>query len=95
MEETLSDILFQKDTGVHEVQFPERGEAYFANKKQPRIVRMKEVIHRTGLSRSTIYLRMKSSEFPRSFTLGSDYAMGWLESDIDAWIEKTAQGAKG
>lgn len=69
-------------------------EEYFAGKKQPRIVRMKEVIQRTGLSRSTLYLRMKSGDFPQSFSLGTPNAIGWLESDIDGWIEKIAQGVR-
>lgn len=52
-----------------------------------RILRMKEVISRTGLSRGGIYARMSRDEFPASLALGGR-AVGWLESDIDAWINE-------
>jgi len=50
------------------------------------ILRLPNVINRTGLSRSSIYLRMASNEFPASISLGGR-AVGWLESDINQWIE--------
>ena len=50
-----------------------------------RILRMREVIQRIGLSRSTIYKLMGNHEFPRPLKLGSQ-AIGWRDSDIEAWI---------
>lgn len=56
------------------------------------ILRLPQVIKQTGLSRSSIYLRMANKEFPKSVSLGSR-AVGWLEKDIDEWIiEKIEQG---
>lgn len=52
-----------------------------------KILRLPDVIARTGLSRSTIYLRISERQFPRSITLGPR-AVGWLEADIDAWLEE-------
>jgi prophage regulatory protein len=53
---------------------------------RPRVVlRLKQVVARTGLSRSTIYVRMQAGEFPAPIALGVR-AVGWLESDIEAWI---------
>ena len=49
------------------------------------VLRLPTVKERTGLSRSTIYLRMANNEFPRHISLGGR-AVGWLESDIDEWI---------
>lgn len=51
-----------------------------------KIIRLKEVIAITGLSRSTIYERMSMEEFPHSVNLGGS-AVGWLESEVHAWIE--------
>ncbi|WP_244544918.1 AlpA family transcriptional regulator [Collimonas sp. OK607] len=51
-----------------------------------RILRMAELKVQIGLSRSTIYEFIKSGNFPRSVSLGSR-AVGWLSSDIDAWVE--------
>ena len=51
------------------------------------ILRLPAVIKRTGLSRSSIYLRIKKGEFPASISLGAR-AVGWIEEDIDSWLEK-------
>ena len=49
------------------------------------ILRLPEVKQRTGLSRSSIYLRITNNEFPSSISLGGR-SVGWLEKDIDKWI---------
>jgi len=49
------------------------------------VLRLPEVKKRTGLSRSSIYLRITNNEFPASISLGGR-AVGWLEQDIDEWI---------
>jgi prophage regulatory protein len=51
-----------------------------------KIIRLPEVKDQTGLSRSSIYLRMSKGKFPQSISLG-DRAIGWLEEDINQWIE--------
>ena len=51
------------------------------------ILRLPEVKARTGLSRSTIYLRVAEGKFPPPINLG-ERSVGWLESEIDAWIAK-------
>lgn len=51
------------------------------------ILRRREVEARCGLSRSTIYLRIARGAFPKPICLG-DRAVGWLESEIDAWLEQ-------
>jgi prophage regulatory protein len=50
-----------------------------------RILRLPEVISRVGLRRASIYQRMMRSDFPKQITLGPR-AVGWLESEIDAWL---------
>jgi len=49
------------------------------------ILRLPAVKIRTGLSRSSIYLRVAEGKFPSSISLG-DRAVGWLESEIEDWI---------
>jgi prophage regulatory protein len=49
------------------------------------ILRRRDVMLRTGLSRSTIYKYMALGEFPKPVRLGSK-AVGWRDSDIEAWI---------
>jgi prophage regulatory protein len=50
------------------------------------ILRLVHVKARTGLSRSTIYLRIKDGSFPTPIALGPR-SVGWLEADVEAWIE--------
>ena len=61
----------------------------------PTILRRKQVEARTGLSRSTIYLRIARGEFPAPVSLGIR-AVGWDSSAIDRWIaDRIAQSRKG
>ncbi|MEH3116677.1 MAG: AlpA family phage regulatory protein [Methylorubrum populi] len=58
--------------------------------RQPeRIIRRKTVEARTGLSRSTIYRKMKEGTFPAKLKISSNGA-GWHESDIDRWVADPA-----
>ena len=56
------------------------------------ILRRKQVEARCGIARSTIYdkIRPKSKSydpsFPKPIDLG-EMAVGWLEHEIDAWIQ--------
>ena len=50
-----------------------------------RLIRLAEVVSRTGLSRSTIYTRMKQSRFPRSRSLGGSI-VAWSEREVDDWV---------
>ncbi len=51
------------------------------------ILRLPEVQKRTGLSRSSVYLRIAEGTFPKQISLGGR-AVGWVESEIDAWLEQ-------
>lgn len=51
------------------------------------ILRLSTVKNRTGLSRSTIYLRMQQGTFPKQISLGGR-AIGWVEEEIEAWVSK-------
>ena len=52
---------------------------------QVRFLRLPEVLARTGLSRSTIYVRLDQGRFPRPVSLGAR-AVGWIEAEVDEWI---------
>lgn len=51
-----------------------------------RMLRIREVIDRTGLSRTTIWRRERSGRFPRRRDLGGGL-VGWAEDEIDHWLE--------
>lgn len=51
------------------------------------ILRLKQVLSRTGLSRSTIYGLIKDGKFPAQILLSSDgRAVGWIEQEIDDYL---------
>ena len=55
-----------------------------------KILRLPQLMSKTGLARSTIYLLLKQGAMPKSINLGQR-SVGWLESDIDAWIDSKIQ----
>jgi len=54
-------------------------------RESDRILRMPEVLERTGLSRSTIYRKMHEGTFPRQIEI-SKHCCGWRESSLSLWI---------
>lgn len=50
-----------------------------------KILRLPEVIERTGYGRSAIYEKMKIGAFPQARKLGPR-AVGWDSHEVDAWI---------
>lgn len=50
-----------------------------------RFIRLKEVINKVGLSRSSIYRRIANDGFPKPILLGGR-ACGWIESEVDEWL---------
>jgi prophage regulatory protein len=63
------------------------------SRRTNKINRLPAVEYKSGLSRSSIYLRMSKGLFPQSISLGGR-AVGWLESDIDEWIEQCIAASK-
>lgn len=59
-----------------------------------KILRLPDTKAATGLSRSTIYLRMANGEFPKSVSLGGR-AVGWFEEDIQNWLEQKRKESQG
>ncbi|MGZ9097763.1 MAG: helix-turn-helix transcriptional regulator [Micavibrio sp.] len=51
-----------------------------------RILRLRDVIEVTGLSRSTIYLYISTNRFPAPINLGGR-RIGWPDTLIKQWID--------
>jgi prophage regulatory protein len=51
-----------------------------------RILRLSEVQARVGLKHTALYDKINSGLFPRPLALGTN-AIGFLESEVNAWIE--------
>jgi prophage regulatory protein len=59
-----------------------------------RIVRLKTVLARTGLSRSTLYRKISEGSFPKQIPI-SAHGAGWRESAINSWIADPAGYRQG
>lgn len=57
--------------------------------KSPRILSIKETSERVGLSRSSLYLLMKSGDFPEKVQI-TQARIGFLEHEISEWINERA-----
>ncbi|EML1934319.1 AlpA family transcriptional regulator [Providencia sp. 21OH12SH02B-Prov] len=57
---------------------------------ESRLLRLPEVTLLTGLPTSTIYLKMKSNDFPKQMKIESR-SVAWLESEINEWIINNAR----
>ncbi|MCL4671257.1 helix-turn-helix transcriptional regulator [Burkholderia pseudomallei] len=51
---------------------------------------MHGLLCRVGLSKSEIYRRIQAGTFPKPIPLGAR-AVGWLESDVNTWIDTQAK----
>lgn len=60
----------------------------------PRFERLPVVVHRTGLSRSSIYARVALGTFPRPIPLGTSRVVAWLGADVDEWIAEQVLAAR-
>lgn len=57
------------------------------------ILRLPSVQKRTGLSRSTIYLRISEGGFPKPISLGGR-AVGWIEEEINEWLNQQIKASR-
>lgn len=54
-----------------------------------KIIRLRTVLARTGLSRSTVYRKITEGTFPAQLKI-SVHGAGWYESSINRWIADPA-----
>ena len=57
------------------------------------MLRLPAVKARTGLSRSTIYLRISESDFPKPVSLGGR-AGGWIETEVNDWLNQQIEASR-
>ena len=66
------------------------------NKPKNSLIRLSEVMSRTGYGRTSIYRKMEDGSFPRSVKLEGPpiapeafdcRAVAWIEHEVDQWME--------
>lgn len=50
-----------------------------------KLIRLREVVSRVGMSKATIYRKIALGEFPRPVSVGGQ-SVRWRESALDEWI---------
>ena len=58
-----------------------------------KLLRIKDVLGITGLSRSGLYEKISSGLFPRPVQLGPR-SVAWIDSEIDSWIKTCIQQSR-
>ena len=58
-----------------------------------RVMHLKDVAEKLGVSKATIYALIRTGVLPPGFLLGAS-SRGWRESDIEAWIDLRAEAPK-
>ena len=54
---------------------------------EQQIIREKEIVRITGLSRTSIWRKERDGSFPKRVRLGSGRAVGWLRSSVESWLQ--------
>jgi prophage regulatory protein len=62
------------------------GKLTMTNEAPDRILRLKAVLDRTGLSRATLYRKIQNGTFPRQVRIAARCA-GWRESAVNDWMK--------
>ncbi len=58
------------------------------------ILRLPQVIARTGLSKSSIYAKVAAGEFPEPISLGAR-AVGWISDEVQAYLVARVEATRG
>lgn len=79
-----------------------RNEDAISEAQKTRILRRKQVEDRIGLSRSSIYARLRQDPkrpgyydptFPKPVSVG-ERAVGWIEAEIDSWLNAQVEKSR-
>ncbi|WP_224450876.1 MULTISPECIES: helix-turn-helix transcriptional regulator [unclassified Pseudomonas] len=60
-----------------------------------RVMRIDDVMNRTGLARASIYKYALNQTFPQQVQLGRGGAVGWLEHEVNAWVREQIDKSRG
>jgi len=60
---------------------------------EAQLLRMRDIIRITGLSKATIYRQMDAGTFPKSIPLGGR-VVGWEAREVQLWIDERIATAK-
>ena len=59
-----------------------------------KLLRAAQVVEKVGFSKNTLYRQIKAGKFPVQIQI-TENRTGWLESEIDAWIQERVDAPRG
>ena len=59
-----------------------------------RFLRIPEIVHRTGMSKATIYNRINQVLFPKQIPIGVNLVV-CLERDVQMWMQEQVDKGRG
>lgn len=60
-----------------------------------RLIRLRELLAKTGLSRSAVYTAIQAGTFPASIPiLPGGRSTAWVESEVDTWLRERIAAAR-
>lgn len=57
---------------------------------EERLLTLKEVQHKTGLGRTTVYKMVERGDFPSQVRVGPR-SVRWLRTEVEQWINRRAE----
>jgi prophage regulatory protein len=86
MTRTIKSFLEQSHSGVGESEASSASSPPANTCGAPiHILRLAQVIERTGLKKTTIYELQAAGQFPMRVKITAD-AVGWIEHEVQAWL---------
>jgi prophage regulatory protein len=62
-----------------------------ATERSPmRMLRLSQVVEKTGLGKTSIYELQKEGRFPRGVNL-TGHSVRWIEAEVETWLTRQAQ----
>ena len=62
-------------------------------KNTTRLIRLPEVLHKTGYKKSWVYRLISENRFPKPIKLGSR-SVAFIEAEIDQWVSDTISNSR-
>ena len=85
MTRTIASFLKQSHSGRAEGEAPSESSIPASNTHPIHILRLTQVIERTGLKKTKIYELQSEGEFPMRVKITA-HAVGWIEHEVQAWL---------
>ena len=87
MTRTIEPFLKQSHSGSAKSEAPPESSTAASNTYSPpiHILRLAQVIERTGLKKTKIYELQSEGEFPMRVKITA-HAVGWIEQEVQGWL---------